>query len=1107
MAQARHSMQDLIRQRRRAGFVGRGGERAAFRENLGLTPEDERHRFLFHVRGDAGVGKTFLVREMEQIARECGGLTAYVDESVGSVPEAMAEVGRQFASRGWRCKELERLLAAHRDRRHEAEAALAVPQPQPDGPSPASATAMRLGLAGIGLIPGAGPFVGAVDAAQLAQGADRLRAGLSARFRSQDDVQLVLSPEQSLTPVLLGELAEIASQVPWIVLFFDTYEMTAPFLDGWLHDVMATDRYAGSLPANVVVVTAGQRRLDPVRWSDFADFVQDVVLGPFTEAEARGLLAAKGVVAEPVVEEVIRLTGGLPVLVSTLAETRPAGREEVDDPSETAVERFLKWEQDPVRRAAALAGALPRRLDADVFRAAADCPEAEAGPLFTWVRGMPFVSERGDGLRYHDVVRAPMLRLQRRRSPHGWAQRHERLARAFGAWRERAAGDARPGEEWEREAWRELRLEETYHLLCARGTAALGGALRDLVLACREDAAAGRRWARMLQEAGAATGLPVLERWGTRLGEALSDERSGVTEAMDRLLARPALRGRDRAAAHALRGRELKDAGEYRRALAAYDRAVELDPGLAWAHYGRAVTFALMDDHAAALPGLDRADELAPGTPYIIGMRGEILRVLGRFEEALEACDRAVELDPANGAVLATRAACRHRLGQHEAALADYDQALSIDGEYLWALVRRARLRRTLRQPDEAFADLDRAARLAPDSAWVASERGDAYRIAGRFEEAVTELGRAVALDPAHASALASRGAALVELGRAEEALGDLSRAVELDPGYTWALVMRSRARFRLGDRDGRVEDLLRAVGTAPRDVLPRIELAYTYETAGRYDEAVALYEEVLAEHPEDFRALAGLGAARLGRCEHAEALRLLDRALEVAPDYDWAYAQRARVCLATGRTEQALADLDRCLAREPGAVWATWERRTAIEVLMRCGRWEEATARLADAGREAAPDDDGALDRLWAEAHRHAGRQAAARRSAERLRVSDPVAGTLQLALTVGRFEGVPAAGPLWRELARLLRAGGADTAGHRVARCVTACGRGDWAGADRALAGLPAAVPDWYGLAELAAALTVLLHSPGTDRPRLAPRLAAVTTARDAVRARHAG
>src|SRR5205823_647582 len=155
-----------------------------------------------------------------------------------------------------------------------------------------------------------------------------------------------------------------------------------------------------------------------------------------------------GVVAEPVVEEVLRLTGGLPLLVSTLAEQHPTDPDDIGDSSATAVERFLKWEQDPVRQAVALACALPRRLNVDVFRVAVECADEEADALFGWLRGLAFVDDRGDRVQYHDLVREPMLRLQRRRSPRGWTERHDRLAAVFGRWREEAASGLNAYEEW-----------------------------------------------------------------------------------------------------------------------------------------------------------------------------------------------------------------------------------------------------------------------------------------------------------------------------------------------------------------------------------------------------------------------------------------------------------------------------------------------------------------------------------------------------------------------------------------------------------------------------------------------------------------------------------
>nr|WP_244188112.1 ATP-binding protein [Streptomyces regalis] len=880
-------MQELIRQRRRAGFVGRADERAAFRRNFELPPEDERHRFLFHVHGNAGVGKTFLVRELEQLARERGALTAYVDESVSSVPEAMSAISRQFARQGYRFKELERLLAAHRERRHEAEAAeLATLEPGSAGPSAGSMAVARAGLVGLGMVPGVGSFAGAIDASQLAQSTDRLRAGLSARFRSQEDVQLVLSPERVLTPVLLSALCDAATTAPWTVLFFDTYERTRPFLDGWLHELMTSDRH-GALPATVVVVTAGQHPFDTARWGAFADFMTDVPLDPFTEAEARALLADRGVVAEPVVEEVLRLTGGLPLLVSTLAEQRPADPGDIGDPGATAVERFLKWEQDPARRAVALTCALPRSLDMDVFRAVVDCQDEEADALFGWLRGLAFVDDHGDRLRYHDLVREPMLRLQRRLSPRGWARQQARLAEVFGEWRTEAEAGREARELWADEDWLELRLAESYHLLCAGARGALPDVLKDVVIACGEGEAVARRWARTLAQAGADTDAQVLGTWGSDLPEALG--RGGTLDALGLLLARGGFDARGKAQAHRLRGVALGNQGETAGALVEFDRAVTLDPELASAYVARAAVRARAGDLVAAIADLDRADEIAPGSAVGLSLRGDYHRVTGNSEAAIRDLDRAIELDPTNWSAWAARGVTRHQLGQLDEAMEDLDRALELDSGYVWALVRRARVWRSRDDGMRRLADLDRAVALAPDEPWVLCERGDALVSASRHAAGLADYDRAIELDGEYASGYASRGVCLGLLWRHGDAIADLDRAIELNPTYVWALGQRSRLHSQLGAHERALADADRAKDLRPGDAW------------------------VLAQ-----RGWALIGLDRLD-----EAREELDRALELNPDYVWAHTWRVRVLSRLGLWNEALADVNRQVELMRSKSWA----------------------------------------------------------------------------------------------------------------------------------------------------------------------------------------
>ncbi|HEY7271949.1 MAG TPA: hypothetical protein VH502_04375, partial [Actinoplanes sp.] len=58
------SIQDVLRQRRGAAFVGRDGQLAQFRENHGLPPD--RRAYVFNVHGEGGVGKSTLLERWRQ---------------------------------------------------------------------------------------------------------------------------------------------------------------------------------------------------------------------------------------------------------------------------------------------------------------------------------------------------------------------------------------------------------------------------------------------------------------------------------------------------------------------------------------------------------------------------------------------------------------------------------------------------------------------------------------------------------------------------------------------------------------------------------------------------------------------------------------------------------------------------------------------------------------------------------------------------------------------------------------------------------------------------------------------------------------------------------
>src|SRR5215203_4318277 len=84
------SLQDITRARK--NFVGRATHLKAFIENLSLSPDDPSKLFVFNFYGQGGIGKTTLMRRLQDQARAKSALTAWIDEDIPDIPTAMAKV-------------------------------------------------------------------------------------------------------------------------------------------------------------------------------------------------------------------------------------------------------------------------------------------------------------------------------------------------------------------------------------------------------------------------------------------------------------------------------------------------------------------------------------------------------------------------------------------------------------------------------------------------------------------------------------------------------------------------------------------------------------------------------------------------------------------------------------------------------------------------------------------------------------------------------------------------------------------------------------------------------------------------------------------------------
>jgi tetratricopeptide (TPR) repeat protein len=175
-----------------------------------------------------------------------------------------------------------------------------------------------------------------------------------------------------------------------------------------------------------------------------------------------------------------------------------------------------------------------------------------------------------------------------------------------------------------------------------------------------------------------------------------------------------------------------------------------------------------------------------------------------------------------------------------------------------------------------ASADLDMRIRacssllqgdaLTPkERAAIYSNRGLVVRAKGDVSRAVKDYGHAIALDPDFAPAWYNRANAREELGNHTGAVADYDQAIRLRPGYGEAYNGRcwSRAQAK-GDLDRALADCNYAVRLDPTNPSTRDSRALVLLMLGRYDQAVADYDQVISERPASASALYGRGFARI---------------------------------------------------------------------------------------------------------------------------------------------------------------------------------------------------------------------------------------------------
>lgn len=305
------------------------------------------------------------------------------------------------------------------------------------------------------------------------------------------------------------------------------------------------------------------------------------------------------------------------------------------------------------------------------------------------------------------------------------------------------------------------------------------------------------------------------------------------------------------------------------------------------------------------------------------GRLGMVLQANGFPDLALRAYANAFRVEPSaprwhhHWAMLAVRN------GDIEGAEQAFRAVIALEPEYAPALEQLGWLLFDQNRDEEAVALFNRVIELAPSQPHGYVDLARVRLSAREAEDAVGLLEHALSLDADHQEAHYLLGRAYQLLGRPEEAKVEFARGGKAEPTTVpdpWIREIPSYRAARTG----------------------RQHLANQLVAQGRAVEAVAVFEDLLRDEPDDVSVMRDMARALiiLRRLEKAE--QLLNRALEIDPESEITHHLLAAMYRAKGAYAAALQEIDEAIRMAPNSGSAYALRGS---ILSKMGRLEAALA------------------------------------------------------------------------------------------------------------------------------------------------------------------
>jgi tetratricopeptide (TPR) repeat protein len=316
--------------------------------------------------------------------------------------------------------------------------------------------------------------------------------------------------------------------------------------------------------------------------------------------------------------------------------------------------------------------------------------------------------------------------------------------------------------------------------------------------------------------------------------------RGDVSSAMGQIQAAIALHPDDAAGWYQL-GSLLGQTGDFPDAGAAFRHAISLQPAMAKAHYGLALTLIGnpqdTEDWAGAVAECREALKHQPAYPEALNLMGVGLSKQGQYAAAINALEQAIQLSPAYPEAHFNLGLALESNDRLDDAVEEYRAAISAKGQYPEASSALGKLLLRMGKPAAAKQEVTTALHSDPDLTDAHYTRARILQSLHRNQEASTEFAIAKELterpaDGIQSSQMSNQALTTASKGDLDGATAVLRKAIALKPDY-------GLPHFNLGliladqsNTTAAIQELSKAISLLPGQALPWFELGRVLEVA-----------------------------------------------------------------------------------------------------------------------------------------------------------------------------------------------------------------------------------------------------------------------------------